>query len=450
MIKNNFTLGILSLGLFLTGSCTNPQAAPRTTEFTPRVTLTAVEQRSVAQEIQSFGSLSFQKKVDISAAMEGTVERIYVEEGDFVSGRQLLADLENVQLDIQKQQAETALGSALSGLGLSQAKLDESRMGVEGRFLNMEKAQLQLEQVSRNITQEEESLNKKRELFEVGGITQDALDTAENTYRDALDQKEALEKEIQIMEIGLRDKDLTNRGFAVPENPEAKIAALVNINTLTEQAEYAVAQSQVTGARRSLQSVNLLLEELRIRSPFQGIVGARTIEVGQRVKEADPLFTIFDSSQVFVIFSVKESQGSLIEKGQIMEVMLDALPDQLFRGQVEIVSPIVDPQTGNITVKGLLSNRGNILKPGMFARVSIKVSQPQPAIVVHKEAIVDRIDQDAHVFQYRSGRTFKIPVTILQTLEEAFVVDGEINPGDQLILAPSPLIKEGINVEISP
>jgi HlyD family secretion protein len=358
MIKNNFTLGILSLGLFLTGSCTNPQAAPRTTEFTPRVTLTAVEQRSVAQEIQSFGSLSFQKKVDISAAMEGTVERIYVEEGDFVSGRQLLADLENVQLDIQKQQAETALGSALSGLGLSQAKLDESRMGVEGRFLNMEKAQLQLEQVSRNITQEEESLNKKRELFEVGGITQDALDTAENTYRDALDQKEALEKEIQIMEIGLRDKDLTNRGFAVPENPEAKIAALVNINTLTEQAEYAVAQSQVTGARRSLQSVNLLLEELRIRSPFQGIVGARTIEVGQRVKEADPLFTIFDSSQVFVIFSVKESQGSLIEKGQIMEVMLDALPDQLFRGQVEIVSPIVDPQTGNITVKGLLSNRG--------------------------------------------------------------------------------------------
>ena len=139
-----------------------------------------------------------------------------------------------------------------------------------------------------------------------------------------------------------------------------------------------------------------------------------------------------------------------VRKGTNEFHRLDALPDQLFRGQVEIVSPIVDPQTGNITVKGLLSNRGNILKPGMFARVSIKVSQPQPAIVVHKEAIVDRIDQDAHVFQYRSGRTFKIPVTILQTLEEAFVVDGEINPGDQLILAPSPLIKEGINVEISP
>jgi HlyD family secretion protein len=414
------------------------------------VTLTSVEQRSIAQEIQSFGSLSFQKKVDITASMEGVVRAFYAEEGDFVQGNQLLADLENVQLDIQKQQAETSLDSAISGRGLSQAKLDESRMAVEGRFLNMEKAMLQLEQVSRSITQEEESLNKKRELFAVGGITQDALDTAENAYRDALDQKEALEKEIQIMEIGLRDKDLINRGFSVPQDPQAKINALVNINTLTEQAEYAVAQSQVTGARRSLQSVNLLLEELRIRSPFAGIVGARTIEVGQRVKEADPLFTIFDSSRVFVIFSVKESQGLLIEKGQDMDVTLDALPGQNFQGKVEIVSPIVDPQTGNISVRGLLTNNRNTLKPGMFARVRISVSEPLPAIVIHKDAVVDRIDQDASVFQYRAGRTFKIPVTILQTLDEGFVVDGEINPGDQLILSPSPLIKEGINVEIAP
>jgi multidrug efflux pump subunit AcrA (membrane-fusion protein) len=133
-----------------------------------------------------------------------------------------------------------------------------------------------------------------------------------------------------------------------------------------------------------------------------------------------------------------------------MDVTLDALPGQNFQGKVEIVSPIVDPQTGNISVRGLLTNNRNTLKPGMFARVRISVSEPLPAIVIHKDAVVDRIDQDASVFQYRAGRTFKIPVTILQTLDEGFVVDGEINPGDQLILSPSPLIKEGINVEIAP
>ena len=122
-------------------SCTQNKQQVTTTDAESR---TAVAAKTVAYEqytpsIKSFGSIIYASKVDITPQAGGIVEEIYVQEGDFIDKGALMAKLRNIQLNIQLQQAETAVAEAEAALKLTRAAYLEGKLQVEARLLQIEK-----------------------------------------------------------------------------------------------------------------------------------------------------------------------------------------------------------------------------------------------------------------------------------------------------------------------
>ena len=112
--------------------------------------------------------------------------------------------------------------------------------------------------------------------------------------------------------------------------------------------------------------------KIPILAPIGGTVVKKNVVEGQEVQEGDSMFEIADLSHVWILAQVYEHQLGLVHEGQAVEAVVEAFPNQTFPGVVAFLQPIVDPATRTVEVRFNLENPGRLLRPGMFATVSLK------------------------------------------------------------------------------
>jgi cobalt-zinc-cadmium efflux system membrane fusion protein len=127
-----------------------------------------------------------------------------------------------------------------------------------------------------------------------------------------------------------------------------------------------------------------------IHSPITGTIVQRKVGPGQYIGAgaSDPIFVVGDLSTVWLVANVKESEGSHVKLGQPLEFRVSALPERLFAGKVSYVAEDFDPNTRRLTVRAIVENPNKLLKPNMFASVTVYASDGQPSPAVPREAIV--------------------------------------------------------------
>jgi RND family efflux transporter MFP subunit len=251
-----------------------------------------------------------------------------------------------------------------------------------------------------------------------------------------------------VKRIGLRDQDLLSQGIPAPRDEAARTRALELINTRILTAELEVARARVESARTDLRSAEQLVAELEIRAPSAGIIGARYVEPGEHVQVNARLFTLIDTKDVFAVFALPEGDAARVPPGTIVEVTVEAVSDTPFKGRVALISPVIDPQAGTVTVKSLLPNADRRLKPGMFARVRIVVGSPQRVVTVPESAISQKNGDKAKVFAVVNGRAFVKEIVLGRERNGVFMVLEGLKGGEALIDSPSPLLREGEEVEV--
>jgi cobalt-zinc-cadmium efflux system membrane fusion protein len=128
-----------------------------------------------------------------------------------------------------------------------------------------------------------------------------------------------------------------------------------------------------------------------LRSPIVGTVVEITATAGQSVGGTEPLFVVGDLARLWVLADVYESQLAAVKRGQVVEVVVPAVPDRTFRGTVEGIGDVVDERTRTIAVRIAVPNDDRALKPGMFgtARIAAAVEREAKggAVVVPREAV---------------------------------------------------------------
>ncbi len=142
-----------------------------------------------------------------------------------------------------------------------------------------------------------------------------------------------------------------------------------------------VAEAQVALARAQL-------ARMRIEAPFDGVVGIRSVNLGDYVKDGADLVNVEDISSVLLDFRLAERYVSRIRSGQPVEAQLDAMPGRTFKGQVDAVDSVLDANGRSLLVRARLQNPGGELRSGMFARTRIVFSTRANAMVVPEEALV--------------------------------------------------------------
>ncbi len=142
-----------------------------------------------------------------------------------------------------------------------------------------------------------------------------------------------------------------------------------------------VAEAQVSLARAQL-------SRLAIMAPFDGIVGIRSVALGDYVKDGADLVSLEDRSRMWVDFRLPERFVGQTKVGQVVQVSLDAMPGQTFAGKVEALDALVDANGRSLLVRARVEQPGAELKSGMFARARVVFAVRERALMVPEEALV--------------------------------------------------------------
>ncbi|WP_310621430.1 efflux RND transporter periplasmic adaptor subunit [Flexibacterium corallicola] len=151
----------------------------------------------------------------------------------------------------------------------------------------------------------------------------------------------------------------------------------------------AVSQQTIDDDRANLKALSAQVQQQlatiaykNVRAPFSGRLGIRQVDLGQYVNPGDEIVYISQMDPLYVDFYIAQRQISKVEPGEIVQVLIDAFPDNKFTGKVLALDSNLQVGTGNIKVRAQVPNPDYDLIPGMYANVEVNVGKPVKKITV--------------------------------------------------------------------
>ncbi len=174
---------------------------------------------------------------------------------------------------------------------------------------------------------------------------------------------------------------------------------------------------------------------LELRAPFGGEIVERTAVQGAVVDVADVLFTLADTSVLWAMVNIPESQLSRVHTGQDVKLTFESLPGQSFAGTLTWVAATVDRRTRMARGRVEVANPGGRLKAQMFAHARISTTQASRAVVVPLSA-VQNVTGTPIVFVRFSDDLFEArPVTLGSKRDGWIEIAGGLSPGEPVVVA---------------
>ena len=164
-----------------------------------------------------------------------------------------------------------------------------------------------------------------------------------------------------------------------------KTKKLFELGSVTD-AKFKQSQIEYQSAKTELDKTNLVAFS-------DGYIGSLNVEKGANVTPQDKIAVFVDFKDVFVEFGVIEKEIFRLKEGQNIELALDAFPDEIFKGQIDSLSPIVEGRTRTLKVRAKISNPDEKIRPGMFGRVTVLVYEKENALVIPSACFKKKEDQ---------------------------------------------------------
>jgi cobalt-zinc-cadmium efflux system membrane fusion protein len=180
---------------------------------------------------------------------------------------------------------------------------------------------------------------------------------------------------------------------------------------------------------------------LELRAPFGGEIIERAAVQGAVIDVADVLFTLADTTLLWAMVNIPESQLSRVQPGQEVELTVESLPGRTFPGTLTWISPTVDEQTRMARGRVEVMNAGGRLKAQMFARARISTTHSDDAVVVPLSA-VQTVTGTPIVFVRSSDDLFEArPVTLGVKHDDRVEIVAGLGPDEQVVVAGSFALK---------
>lgn len=209
------------------------------------------------------------------------------------------------------------------------------------------------------------------------------------------------------------------------------------------------AEAEMRVEEAKLASSQARLEKTVIAAPFDGVLGLRSVSVGQYLAEGDAIFKLEAIDPLKVDFRVPEIYFGKVRLGQTINVEVDALPGEPVAGTVYAIDPLVDEQGRAIVVRATLPNKDKRLRPGLFARVALVYDTIAEAILVPEQAIVP-IGEDKFLFKVVNGKAALVKVTIGERFKGRAEIRQGLAAGDTVVTAGQLKIHDGADVTVMP
>jgi multidrug efflux pump subunit AcrA (membrane-fusion protein) len=299
----------------------------------------------------------------ITPKISAPVRKFYVDRGRHVRAGQLLAELENQDL----QGAVTETQGAYQQAEATYETTTKGSLPEE-----IQKAELDLRAARETRDAAQKVYAARQNLFKQGAIAHKDLDDATVSLVQARNVFEIAQKHLQALQAFGKAQELKAAG--------GQLAAA--------KGRYASAQAQ--------------LGYSLIRSPINGVVTDRPLYPGETASSGSPLMTVMDLSRVIARAHISQQLAGLLKVGDAATIS-EAGTSVGVPGKVTVVSPALDPNSTTVEVWVQASNPGERLKPGSSVRLTIVAETVTNAIVVPGVAVLTGSDGSTSVMVVDTG-----------------------------------------------
>jgi multidrug efflux pump subunit AcrA (membrane-fusion protein) len=304
--------------------------------------------QSITEHIVTDAVLAPIAEAAISPKITAPVKKFYVQRGAHVKAGELLATLENRDL-------EAAVTDNQGSFDAADATYQTSIKATVPE--DYQRAQLDLAQAKANLDLNQSIVASRKQLFAQGAISGRDLDTSQAALVQAQAAYDTAKQHLDSMQ------------------------------QVSRAAALQAAKGQLESARGKYQGAEAALSYSEVRSPIAGVVTDRPLFAGETAASGAPLITVMDTSALLAKIHLSQPQAQLLKIGDPASVAVPGLPDPV-SGKIILVSPALDPGSTTVEIWVRLENSKGTLRPGTAVHVSIAGRTAPKAIVVPSESIV--------------------------------------------------------------
>jgi len=207
------------------------------------------------------------------------------------------------------------------------------------------------------------------------------------------------------------------------------------------------AENNLRVAEAAVALVEARLAKTEIRAPFTGVIGLRSVSIGDYVKEGADIVNLESIDLLKVDFRVPEVYMRQVKAGQPLQVALDAYPGKTFEGRVFAVNPLLDAAGRAVVIRAQVKNADASLRPGMFARVRLITSESADSLVVPEQALVPQ-GSEQFVFKVVDGRAVRAKVEVGQRRDGKVEMVSGVTAGEVVVVSGHQRLRDGVPVAV--
>ncbi|MEX0912837.1 MAG: efflux RND transporter periplasmic adaptor subunit [Gemmatimonadota bacterium] len=217
------------------------------------------------------------------------------------------------------------------------------------------------------------------------------------------------------------------------------------------EISYLQARYRAETAEAGARALRERLERTVVRSPIDGVLNDRFVEVGTLVTPGTAIARVLDTETVKVSGGVPERYAGEVQAGAEVEVSLDGLRGTVFTGEVDFVGAAVDQSNRSFPIEVVIPNQGGTLKPGMVANVRVVRQTTAEALVVPQEAVL-RIEDGYVVYTVADSggqpTAQAQPVSLGTSQGNRVAIDAGLTQGDRVVVVGQNRLASGDRLQI--
>lgn len=372
------------------------ESAATKAEPPPSVVVQTVRQQQVPISQDYQAAIAAVEAVDVSARVDGTLERVLFKEGSLVHRGQPLFVLQQNERLASLESAQAQLGTARAQVGQAEGNLASKRA--------------MLQRASTTVARD-------RPLAAAQAIPQKDLDNAIQSEAAAKGEVEAARSQVASARAAV--------GAAQAAVDNAKI-----------NYGYTTIDAPVTG----------LIGFLKFH--VGNVVGGSTTQVLDTITSIDPVRVTFalDEPTYLALSGARREPGVAALRDQPIPLILANNATYQYKGRIYAINPTIDQRTGTITVEARFQNPDGLLRPGGFGRVRLVVENLPNALLVPQTAIVQTQGVNSAYVVDGNGMVALRTVTLGPQYKQSYVVKTGLSAGDRVIVEGTQKARPGIKV----
>ncbi|HEY5069740.1 MAG TPA: efflux RND transporter periplasmic adaptor subunit [Candidatus Acidoferrum sp.] len=365
------------------------------------VNVYTVAEETAQRHVQATGSLfPFEESV-VSAQVEGRISEVLADIGDSVKEGQALVilDPQELQFEVDRQRGIVRQVRAQLGIGPGDPPPADP------------KTLPSVQRAEADRFEADHKYNRAREMFEGKLISQQQLDEAASRYQSTK----------ATYDVALQEVD--------------RLKALL----VSSEASEKLAEKK--------------LGDATIRAPFPGAVKTRDVHPGEFLHVQSPVMVLVRTDRLRARLAVPERWAGWVKDGVVVEVHVEAFPNETFQGKVSRINPSVSQDSRTFDAEALLVNADGRLKPGFFVQASIPSEKEEKTIFLPERAVNYRYGV-YKVFLLHGNQVSEHQIQPAGQTEDKrgrrFEVAEGLKPGDRVAVAVTGELQDGITVKEQP